>query len=223
MIYQVDVVQVPHTFLILLKVIIYPKCSHWQKIQCAILLYLSNLRPKTKFHFKVLGAFLVVSDVPSSLVKSIIPHGNRIWLDHIQLYQVPFSMCWPYICAPDKNILYFELSMSLLSCLSNIWSPVLSSSVSYVYLIPLHVRDNKGYPDIWLLHHLIHQHWSHYQALYLTKNHILVHMHTWCLPDGIFSILDADSFTFLPDLYRPSQKGNICDQYDLGVAFYRTL
>ena len=41
--------------------------------------------------------------------------------------------------------------------------------------------------------------------------------------DGIFYILAADSFTFLPGLPRPSQKGKFWSQYELGVAFYRTL
>ena len=38
-----------------------------------------------------------------------------------------------------------------------------------------------------------------------------------------FSILAAESFNFLPGLPRPSQKGKHWIQYELDVAFYRTL
>ena len=41
--------------------------------------------------------------------------------------------------------------------------------------------------------------------------------------DGIFSILAAGSFTFLPGLPRISQKGKRWSQYELGVSFSRTL
>ena len=40
---------------------------------------------------------------------------------------------------------------------------------------------------------------------------------------GIFYILSAGSFTFLPSLPRPSQKVKLWSQYELSVAFYRTL
>ena len=43
------------------------------------------------------------------------------------------------------------------------------------------------------------------------------------MEDGIFSLLDADHFTFLPGLPRPSQKGKHWSQYELGVVFSRTL
>ena len=41
--------------------------------------------------------------------------------------------------------------------------------------------------------------------------------------DGIFYILAADSFTFLPGLPRPSQNGKRWSQYEIGVTFSRTL
>ena len=41
--------------------------------------------------------------------------------------------------------------------------------------------------------------------------------------DGMFFILATDYFTFIPVLSRTSQKGKCQIQYELGVAFYRTL
>ena len=41
----------------------------------------------------VLGAILLVSDIPLALVYPIIPHVNQIQLVHIHLYQVPFGLC----------------------------------------------------------------------------------------------------------------------------------
>ena len=43
------------------------------------------------------------------------------------------------------------------------------------------------------------------------------------MADGIFSILSAGSFTFLLCLASPSQKGKHCNQYEISVAFSRTL
>ena len=43
------------------------------------------------------------------------------------------------------------------------------------------------------------------------------------MADGTFSILGANSFTSLPGLPRPSQKGKRLSQYDIGVAFSRTM
>ena len=41
--------------------------------------------------------------------------------------------------------------------------------------------------------------------------------------DGIFSILDADYFNFLPGVPRLSQKGKRWRKYELGVALYRNI
>ena len=41
--------------------------------------------------------------------------------------------------------------------------------------------------------------------------------------DGIFSIIDADSFTFPMGLPRPSQNGKLWSQYDIGLTFSRNL
>ena len=41
--------------------------------------------------------------------------------------------------------------------------------------------------------------------------------------DGIFSILDADSFTFLSALPRPSQNGKHWRKYEIGITFSRTM
>ena len=43
------------------------------------------------------------------------------------------------------------------------------------------VNDHPGPIGLWLLHHLTHQHWIHYQDLYLATNPTLAHMTTWCL------------------------------------------
>ena len=90
-----------------------------KKSKCAILLHLSNLRKK--IHCTVLGAVLAVSDVLSALIHPIIFHGNRFWLVHIYLYQVPFNMCRPFIFLIDEKSLSFEVSISLLIGLSAIW------------------------------------------------------------------------------------------------------
>ena len=61
--------------------------------KCTVLLHLSHLWPKTIFHCLVLGAILVVSDIPLALVYPIIPHVNHIRLVNIHMYQVPFIFC----------------------------------------------------------------------------------------------------------------------------------
>ena len=78
--------------------------THWQYFsKCAVLLHISNLQPEMTFHCTLIGIVLVVSDVPPALIQPIIPHGNRIELVHIHLYQVPFSMCWPCRCVIDEK------------------------------------------------------------------------------------------------------------------------
>ena len=78
-----------------------------------------------------------------------------------------------------KKILSFDFSISILICLSALWSPVWASLSSCVELIPFpSVTDHPGYTGLCVLNHLNYQHWSHYQALYLNTNQTLVHVPT---------------------------------------------
>ena len=64
-----------------------PLGSQWQHFSiCAILIHLSNLRHQMVLHFTVMGAVLVVSDMPPALVHPIIFHDNKVRLVHIHLY-----------------------------------------------------------------------------------------------------------------------------------------
>ena len=54
-------------------------------------------------------SFLMVSDIPPETVRYILPHGNRIRMVHIHLYQVLFSLCRPfsYMIHEKELILWF--------------------------------------------------------------------------------------------------------------------
>ena len=170
--------------------------SHWQNFpKCAILVQLYNIRPKITFHFMVLIAVLVVCNVTVASLNPILLHGNRSQLVHIHLNHVPYFLCWSCICVHDKNSLYFELSISLLSCLTDIWSPVWASLGSFMKLMTLpHVPVHMYYPGICLLHH---HHWIHHQDLHMATNMTLAHMLTYCLQ----KILGRYLFWLLQDIF----------------------
>ena len=65
--------------------------------------FISLIPGKNIFHCKVLGEILSVYYVPLTSLHPIIPHANRIRLLNINLYQVPFSLCWPYIHILDEK------------------------------------------------------------------------------------------------------------------------
>ena len=84
--------------------------------KCAILIHLYDIQPKMTFHCPVLGAVVVVSDVPPASVYPIIPYGYYILLVHINLYQLLFSLCWSCRCALDEKELIlwtFNFTLSL--------------------------------------------------------------------------------------------------------------
>ena len=142
MIIQGDVILIPQIYLVPMWETVYPKLSHWKHCpKCAILLHLSNIRPKMKSHCTVMGAILVVTDIPQAYVYSIIPHVNGIRLVHTHMYQVPFGLCWTWCYVLDEKSLLFEHSILIFGCLSALWSPHISlpgflyvtNTISYCY------------------------------------------------------------------------------------------
>ena len=71
--------------------------------KCAILIHLYNIRPEITLHFMVLGAFLVVSDVPPEPVQPMIINDNKVRMSHNHLYKIPFSLCRTFRCLFDKE------------------------------------------------------------------------------------------------------------------------
>ena len=95
-----------------------------------ILLHLSKLRPKITFRCRLIGSFLVVSDLLSNSLQPIIPHGNRIRIVNIHQNQVSFIL-WQhcrYLLNEKYNILwYFNVTFNMAE-----WYLVLMSEPPWV-------------------------------------------------------------------------------------------
>ena len=127
MICQGDIFLVPNTSLAFLSKVIHVYWSHWPHLsKCVVLLYLSNIRTKMTLQYGMLGAILVVYDVPPSPVYPVLSQSNRFWLVHIHLYKYHLACADPEALWLMKKIFSFGFSISLLSRPSYLWSPCLS-------------------------------------------------------------------------------------------------
>ena len=181
---QEYVILLSHIFLVPLSDTIYPKWSHCQHIsKCVILRHLSNIPPKTTFHCMVLGAVLVISDVPPALVYLMLPHGNWTQLAHIHMYQVPFVLCWPWqYVLYEKSDYPLNLQFQFWAVLVIFSHPIWAALTSCMEIIPLlPVPNHQVSPYGFFLLHLTHSHCSHCQALHLDTNLTLVNIPTCCL------------------------------------------
>ena len=68
---------------------------------------------KTSLHSRIFFAVLVFSDVTSTKIHPIVLHVKWVWLVHIHLHQVPFSLSRPWIHVLIENSLSFDILMSL--------------------------------------------------------------------------------------------------------------
>ena len=93
---------------------------------------------KTALRSRMFVAGIILSDVPLAMIHSICPHGNRIWLVHIHLHQVPFILCWPWMHVLNKKSLFFYISVSLLRWRNYILSSLLET---FFCLMPIYVTD----------------------------------------------------------------------------------
>ena len=140
-----------------------------------------------------------------TMVHSIINHEKMIRLLHTHLYQVTFSLCWPYIYMLDEKKLILWFFNTIFKLLQ--WSlvtPAWSSLVSCVDLIPPpNFNFNQVSHDLWLIYYLTHHSCSLLWDIYLDKNPTLVHLPT-CYPQPLhgislfWSLQDISPEYFLP-------------------------
>ena len=90
-------------------------------------------------------------------------------LQACDLWKIAYPLVFQY---------HFQAVLVLFGC--PVWS-FLGYSIELISIDPTHVPVHLVSPGIFFLCHFSHQHWSHYQYLYLAKNQTLVYIPTCCL------------------------------------------
>ena len=88
--------------------------------------FLYYFRPKAALYSGVFVVVLILSNVPSATIHSIVPHGKWVQLVHIHLHQVPFIISQPGRHVINEKCLSFDIWMSFLSWLNALRLPCMS-------------------------------------------------------------------------------------------------